>query len=550
MNKKKILIISFCAFLMPLIIKVIEMSYFRDSLLLNFFESIFVGALFYIIIKIYSNFVKKSSNPSISTSLVVLFSLLASYRFIYFYMENITRLPFLFAFCLVLLSVLGFIFLYHFFKFVLKNDYTSLILSLAIVFFCTIRIEDICNMQPYVASMMFIAIIFLLFEDKIKVISFLKSFAVALLSFCLLSGVYNYLYNTGIIFNSKQLKPVKIGEIEITKTPNRDIFIFLLDQYSGKRVLEAMGFDNSNFIKELQKRGFRVNNAMESNYSKTVVSLSSFFNADYIENIHYDAPQDAVSNSKTFKIAKKAGYKIYYINSWPYDFNIKKGVIDEVYNVSYNVNIGILDLFIGKTVLAFILDEINMNIASDTDKFNAVLEYADDIINKNERKRLVFTHLLMPHAPYLFDKDGKKNDIRNYFDENIRKDNNIEKNQYYLGYLQYGNKIALKFIDEIFNKYEEKPIIIIMGDHGRIVRSIDEKYQEDENKYYFNTMIAYYNPDYDEKYYFNSKSHINFIRNFLNENFGTNLKNVEDKHFYIYRPYTSLKRLRRIQSVY
>ena len=111
----------------------------------------------------------------------------------------------------------------------------------------------------------------------------------------------------------------------------------------------------------------------------------------------------------------------------------------------------------------------------------------------------------------------------------------------YVNYTKYTNEYILSLIDKIQASSEEKPIIVIFGDHG--VRK--KYYISDEKKHmeelltdkdfldtHFNTFLAYTNPD--EYSYPEVNSLVNFFRVFMNKNFGTDFELLEDKRFYAY----------------
>ncbi len=64
-----------------------------------------------------------------------------------------------------------------------------------------------------------------------------------------------------------------------------DIYYIILDEYGRHDLLN--GFDNTQFIGELERRGFYIAKAATTNYSTTVTSLASALNMAYMEGIIY-----------------------------------------------------------------------------------------------------------------------------------------------------------------------------------------------------------------------------------------------------------------------
>lgn len=503
------------------------------------------------ILFLFKNFKDESRPAKLGIGTLSLFALFSSYRIIYFYTANITEIPLSFALAFIGAFCAIFFLSFLFFKAIFETDSKAAVLSLVLMATLSVPLYNANAVSSYIAGASLIGITLLTFVNTEKLITFLKPCAITLLALCLLNGSFILLKNVNLPNHKLALNQNK--NFKAAKTPNRDIYIFILDAYAGQRTLSYLGFDNSNFFNALRDRDFQVYKNMESNYNQTVVSIPSFLNADYIENIPYEKTAQAVSNAMLFKTAKKAGYKIYYINSWTSSFTITNGVIDEAYNITMSATEATTKLFIGKTLL-----KPNLKHTRSSKIFKETIALEKKLINKKGQKRLIFAHFLMPHPPYMFDENGNSIPSDKAYDI-PRKKNNSEliNKESYLEFLKYTNKTVLGFLDEIFAQNREKPIIIIMGDHGaRLIEypwnSKDNEYEfKNYYKYYFNTFIAYYNPDVEPKKDKTApKSHVNFSRKFFNEVFGTSLKPAPDKHFYIYTPAKGFKKTGRIEAKY
>ncbi len=531
MSKKKTFFLALTSFLALILLNLFEVYVNKDALLpiFRFFESLSIAALFYL-----TSGIKSKDDISFMPAVLFLFSVFSSYRFMFFYANNINEIPFLLAFAIILLSIAIFYLLFFFFKVVLKNQAQSVVLSLLIMWLLTADIQDMACLPAFFGGVFFFGILILLFIDVKKLIYFLQIFSASLIVFCILTGFCNLLFANGFS-DVKLFKNFKKNEFNIGKNPKRDIYIILFDMYSGDRTLKELGFDNSEFYNALEDKGFIVYKDMESNYTKTVVSVSSFLNFSYVEDLEFNTPAEAVSNAKMFRTAKKAGYKIYYLNSWLLDFDVHTGVIDEVYESASGAKAGIFKLFLGNTIIS----KLFFNNKTPFGDIMLALDVADSLIYKNVQSgnKLVFAHLLMPHVPYLYNEFGGKSNDGGF--DFIIQDGTKLNDRAYLGYLKFANTKAMEIVDKIFSKEGREPIIIIMGDHGpRTVEYLqnEKKHKKEiqENcKYYFNTFLAYYNPDLKPKYYKNTKSLVNFSINFMNENFGVGLDNLKDEHFYI-----------------
>ncbi|HSB02123.1 MAG TPA: hypothetical protein VLE49_15850, partial [Anaerolineales bacterium] len=93
-----------------------------------------------------------------------------------------------------------------------------------------------------------------------------------------------------------EIQPRSAHALALTKAPVQsdlvrpenppDVYFFLLDSYGRADLLkEAYGFDNSQFLNELEKRGFFVAKCSQSNYVRTEISLGSSLNMQYLQEL-------------------------------------------------------------------------------------------------------------------------------------------------------------------------------------------------------------------------------------------------------------------------
>jgi hypothetical protein len=113
-----------------------------------------------------------------------------------------------------------------------------------------------------------------------------------------------------------------------------------------------------------------------------------------------------------------------------------------------------------------------------------------------------YLHLMLPHAPYVWDSAGKIN--TDYL--SIRTPSSKEQQQAYLEQLRYTNKKISAFTDSLLKITKGESVIMIMSDHGykgSISRGIKSK---------FNSLNAVYYPGADSLKWYNGMSNINQFR--------------------------------------
>ncbi|GAP08240.1 hypothetical protein ATHL_03142 [Anaerolinea thermolimosa] len=63
----------------------------------------------------------------------------------------------------------------------------------------------------------------------------------------------------------------------------RDVYYILLDTYGRQDYLASIGIDNSEFVRQLEARGFVVDSCAQANYDLTAFSLAASLNMDYLD---------------------------------------------------------------------------------------------------------------------------------------------------------------------------------------------------------------------------------------------------------------------------
>ena len=107
-------------------------------------------------------------------------------------------------------------------------------------------------------------------------------------------GMYNF-ENYNYNFQEENTDPIILGNT-LEKTP--DIYYIIMDEYAPLRTLESFyDYDNSDFIKFLEEKGFYVTKNSHSNYAQSATSISSALNMKYLNYL-----SDVVKESKDQKI--------------------------------------------------------------------------------------------------------------------------------------------------------------------------------------------------------------------------------------------------------
>ena len=134
--------------------------------------------------------------------------------------------------------------------------------------------------------------------------------------------------------------------------------------------------------------------------------------------------------------------------------------------------------------------------------------------------KFIYAHLMMPHEPYYFDKNGNE--------YTVYTKNTIELRIRYIEFLQYSNNKYLQLLNGILKKAKRNTIVVFMSDHGSRLFT-----EPSEIKYQFSTINAIYLPDKNYQRFYNGISNVNVLRALLNSVFDENLPLLQDKSFYL-----------------
>jgi hypothetical protein len=321
-----------------------------------------------------------------------------------------------------------------------------------------------------------------------------------------------------------------------------DIFFIVLDMYpSNSSLIKYFGYDNSNFTNKLQKLGFSVFQESKSNYSRTLLSLTSILNMDYIHKDE-DKPSNELTikklysnleNGKVQSFLRNNGYNFYWFEGGylpekkKYDKNeIYITVADELFSRKESADNDFLMYFINNSVFSLFSDRIK--ILSDEifrKRIENIFEFLPHLVKKNDTK-FVFAHIMAPHPPFVFGENGEKV----YFD-----DNNENRKAIFINQLKYINRRTLDVLEKMLN-YDNgrNKIVIVLGDHGtrELIPNGDYSFKQDWAKEAFGNLNAIYFSDSIKNKKVVYHSPVNIFRFVFNQEFNQKNIYLEEKSYY------------------
>src|SRR3990170_3587511 len=326
-----------------------------------------------------------------------------------------------------------------------------------------------------------------------------------------------------------------------------DIYYIILDRYAGEAVLKDLyGFDNSEFLNFLTKKGFYIADRSTMNYPRTLPSLAASLNMEYIDFLTAIAGENTsdqtfayplVDNHKVGQLLKSQGYRYLHMGSW-FEPTKVSTLADQ------NFIMG--DLFLGidgfstelleTTLFAPIIRRLSSRTSSfefDTQNRNRILYQFENLerIPSLDSPKFVFAHILLPHDPYVFGKNCEE--LPSTAKASIPS---------YLAHVSCANQKTEKLVETILASSKTPPIIVIQADEGPYNmlypmpkgRFNFKDASDDTLNERFPILNALYLPGVDTSDLYPSMTPVNTFRFIFNKYFGADLNILPDRN-YVYQ---------------
>lgn len=340
------------------------------------------------------------------------------------------------------------------------------------------------------------------------------------------------------------------SSFDISKIPNNlpDIYYIVLDGYTREDVLEHLyEFDNSQFLGGLEDRGFYIAEKSFSNYTHSVLSISSTLERRYINEIadvkdtdtaNYGAAYDFLKNNRTINELRSVGYNYVNLSTWNFtddsdNDDVPYDLVEDSKLVLGPVTVG-LDavqlVYLKNTVLNPFID---VSAAGDEAKKIINTINAASNLETIEKPKFVFLHITSPHPPYFFNADGSRNDsalnVHPYFQW-----------PYVAGYIEqtrFINKEVTNLIDNILASHNanNQPVVVLASDHGGLViNDLGETANEPLSGIVerHSNLSAFYFPAKDYSELYPGISPVNYFRVIFNKFLNQQEETLDDRVYY------------------
>ncbi len=326
--------------------------------------------------------------------------------------------------------------------------------------------------------------------------------------------------------------PAQAASLRLGYCP--DIYYIIVDSYTRSDILQKKWrIDNTDFIAELRKRGFKIARQSFANYSFTRYSIASALNMDYIHRSGIWPLAPLLSRNYVQRFLKARGYvSVVFPSFWtaidflPADYHFSPRLkITAFESVLLQMSFWNAVTFLrSKIVRATKIKKTTLqyqNIRASTLYTLAHLGRVTALV-ADKRPKFVFAHLWPPHYPYIWGPHGEDLTATSAGPPDPH-----SPAQFVVGYrnqIAFISKRLLQIIDEILASSPRPPIIIVQGDHGAreiwLIKKTTEATAADWEDM-FPILCAFYLPGGAAHLVKENITPVNIFRLIFNYYFGT-----------------------------
>jgi hypothetical protein len=319
-----------------------------------------------------------------------------------------------------------------------------------------------------------------------------------------------------------------------------DIYVIVLDAYAGVDALKGIyGYENSRFMEELKRRGFRIAANSRANYAQTHLSLASSLNMCYLDELAKQLGTDTstrapllrmIENNRASGTFRSRGYRYITLSTGYLDNALKHSDLYLFGPASLSLYWNLLL----DTTPASAFPRFRYNMYRDRVRY-----IFDELgrIPRNGQPLFVLAYITVPHHPFVFSENGDPitsgrpftfAEDKYYYGKNA--ETRAEYSRLYLKQLHFVNSRIVAAVDAIIANSAQPPVILIQGDHGPSADWDDPGRVNLQER--FSILNAYLLPGHNVPLFSDSISPVNMLRVVINQYFGARLPLLPDRSYY------------------
>lgn len=328
------------------------------------------------------------------------------------------------------------------------------------------------------------------------------------------------------------VSPPQVGSLE-ARNP-LDVYYIIPDAYARMDVLrEVYGYDNSEFLGQLEDLGFVVADSSVANYAQTALSLPSSLNMSYLfppggdpNSTSRRAAHNALRRNAVMSSFSEAGYAIIAPGSG-YGFAEIPSA-----DVHHNSGLNEFENVAAYTFLGALWPPLHDRLPgrARVSHYSRVTEMLSQLGTERRANQpvFVFAHFIAPHPPFVFDADGTERTDKNPIEQ---LDGSYSVSDY-VRQLRGVNVHLLQAVKRIMTASDEPCIIIIQSDHGPGLGLRRENPLETDMRERLGILNAYLVPEEVQDSLYPEITPVNSFRLILNYCLGTSIPLIEDRAFF------------------
>jgi len=331
-----------------------------------------------------------------------------------------------------------------------------------------------------------------------------------------------------------------------SETARPHLFFIVLDGYARADVLaDLYRYDNRQFLDFLRRRGFQIAANSRANYCQTTLSLASCLNLGYLDPPVVPGPQSTdrrplqnlIDANRTCAFLREQGYDIV-----PFATGFQSTEMPGSEAHRPRRRLGALSEFqsalLSTTPLLPLL-RTRLPVYVDADHLRAeTVLYAFSHLPsaaRSPRPTFVFAHIVNPHPPFVFHRDGTMVEVLRDTGLADGADFTGKPGVYVAGYreqMEFVNARVETMVDEILAMSARPVAIVIISDHGPGSR-LDWKHLEKVDlRERFSTLVAIRLPQRHPAKLDDDISTVNVLRFVLSQCLGADLPPLPSRSYF------------------
>jgi hypothetical protein len=250
-----------------------------------------------------------------------------------------------------------------------------------------------------------------------------------------------------------------------------DVYVLIPDDYARSDVLRKyFHYDNSGFVRELEKRGFVIARQSRSPYSDSEMNVAAEVNLDYLARLPRILGKKSedvrpvrrlIEYNRASRLLGTLGYRYVHLDTDEVTFTAGNPGISRVATPDSFMTLWLQQSLLGKVGGWAGFDEAASNQRFRDTIRSEFAELAD--VPRQAGPKFVLFHTLMPHDPYIFGPRAENSTFPDHSEEGHTRKIGM---RYYAKQARFVETKLLEAVDAIQGRSKRPPVIVIEADEG------------------------------------------------------------------------------------